>query len=337
MARSYRDAILEGVKAAARLHKDLQVQRGLIASGGGAIDIFGTLLDLNAVLLFRPLENLLGAFIPSGDMHGVIISTQRQLRIQRFTGSHELGHIVMKHEAKIDGDEILGRDYRRGGYDLQEVSADAFAAEFLIPKWLIELHASKQKWNRDSVKNPIVVYQLALRVGASYSATCRALERDRIIDSRVRESLLSVSRKKIKQDILQGLEPASWYNDVWLLTEHDEGVHIEGQPEDCFVLRLKESGGAGYLWDFKEFQRAGFTVLRDQRESWNAPELVGGPVIRSLAAMHPGADRGAVSIELKRPWKNAKGAISQLHLIYDLYGKEVGMPRALRRKLMLAA
>jgi hypothetical protein len=41
-------------------------------------------------------------------------------------------------------------------------------------------------------------------------------------------------------------------------------------------------------------------------------------------------------LELKRPWQKEGAAIASLHLAYDLYGKEVGMPRAIRRQLAAA-
>jgi hypothetical protein len=46
--------------------------------------------------------------------------------------------------------------------------------------------------------------------------------------------------------------------------------------------------------------------------------------------------QGHFALELKRPWQKEGAAIASLHLAYDLFGKEVGMPRAIRRQLAAA-
>ena len=103
-----RDAILEGAQAAARLHDQLGTRQAVEASAG-CVDVFGAILSVGAALLFRPLDGLLGFCIRGPSIPGVVISTQRPLRIQRFTGAHELGHVVLNHTESLDGPEILTR------------------------------------------------------------------------------------------------------------------------------------------------------------------------------------------------------------------------------------
>jgi len=184
-----------------------------------------------------------------------VVSTQRPLRIQRFTGAHELGHVVLNHTASLDGPEIL----ERGGLSNElEIAANSFASEFLLPKWLLQMHARRHGWNRSSMEQPHAVYQLSLRAAASYEATCVALERHGIIDSVARKRLLDTRRRDLKVELLNGFEVENYHPDVWLLTEADQGVTIEGQPNDLFVLRLTEHGGAGYLWNIAGLAEAGF-------------------------------------------------------------------------------
>jgi hypothetical protein len=76
------------------------------------------------------------------------------------------------------------------------------------------------------------VYQLSLRSGASYQATCIALERYGIIDSTIREKLVEKERRRIKSELLRGMRLDNYYADVWSITERDEGLIIEGQPVD---------------------------------------------------------------------------------------------------------
>jgi hypothetical protein len=329
---SIRDAVLEGAQAAARLHEQLGTRKAVEALVG-CVDVFSAIVATNAALIFRPLEGLLGFCINGPASAGVVISTQRPLRIQRFTGSHELGHIVLGHTLSLDGPEILSRVGVRNEI---ETAADSFASAFLLPKWLLQMHARRQEWNRASMSDPHVVYQLSLRVGASYKATCIALERHEIIDAPLRERLSGKPRRELKVELLGGFEVENYYPDVWLLTERDEGLTIEGQPDDLFVIRLAEKGGAGYLWTTAGLVEAGFAILRDQREIPRPEKAVGASVTRALTARRGEPASGAFALELRRPWQKTGAPIAALRVAYDLYGKEVGMPRVVRRQLMAA-
>lgn len=329
---SKRDAILEGAQAAARLHETLGTRQAVERAGGG-IDVFGALLASDAALLFRPLEGLLGFCIKGPDVSGVVVSTQRPLRIQRFTGAHELGHVVLGHTLSLDGEEILGRGALR---DEKEIAADSFASSFLIPKWLLQIHAKRQGWNRASMSDPRIVYQLALRVGASYEATCVALERNNIIDAHTRVALVAKPRRAIKTDLLEGFAVDNFHPDVWLLTECDQGLSLEGQPDDIFILKLEEHGGSGYLWDTKALTQSGFAILRDERAIPDPENEIGSLSERALIVRGNEPASGAIELEQRRPWQNSGEPLNRFGFSFDLFGKEVGIPRLARRQMMAA-
>jgi len=92
---SRRDDILNAVYEADRLHKKYDTE-ARAKSGEGRIDVFGMLVDSNIPVMFRPLKNLLGAYLDDPGQ-GVMVTTQRQLPVQRFTAAHELGHAAMSH------------------------------------------------------------------------------------------------------------------------------------------------------------------------------------------------------------------------------------------------
>jgi Zn-dependent peptidase ImmA (M78 family) len=331
-----RDAILAGALAAARLHRQSKTEEHL-ARTRGPVDVFGAILDEEAVLLFRPLEGLLGACL-SRPAPGVIISTQRSLPIQRFTGAHELGHVILHHESSLDGEEILQRP---GALSVtQEIQANSFASDFLIPAWLPKIHGKVQGWNRESLRDPTVVYQLALRMGASYEATCIALRRHGAIDAHTFSLLHTVQPRTIKQRLVSGYTPEHWYRDVWVLTERDEGAVIEGQPDDLFLFRLTEKSGAGYLWDISQLKESGFVVVQDIRDIDQRFHLdattVGDFTDRTITAQAERAAAGELRFALKRPWEKPAKPAEQLHLRFDLRGKEQGLPRALRAQLHAA-
>lgn len=129
--------------AAARLLSQSET-RVKMQTLGGSVDVFDAAVSLNLPLLMRPLKGLLGAYIPD-PIPGVLVTTERQLSIQRFTAAHELGHFRMQHRPSFDDESILRRMTmtpvaKATDPDFQEVEADAFAVAFLMPKWLIEWH-----------------------------------------------------------------------------------------------------------------------------------------------------------------------------------------------------
>jgi Zn-dependent peptidase ImmA (M78 family)/predicted secreted protein len=324
-----RDAILEGARAAAKLHRQFDSRR-IVEAQGSNVDVFGAIVKEKIPLMFRPLEGLLGAFLP-GPAPGIIVTTQRPLSVQRFTGAHELGHAAMGHQISLDDESMLTRsESPTWDYDPLEAAANSFATAFLLPKWLLISQTARHQWTRRDLSRPVVVYQVSLRVGASYQATCLALLRHGLIDDGTFGALRNVEVKSLKRELLDGYQLENWYPDVWVLTESDEGSTIEGDARDAFVVRLKENSGAGYLWNVDDLKHAGFLLFRDDRLIPSAEDDVGGEVERVLGA-RPGESRvGRIDLQQTRPWQ-AVEPLSRLSFTFDLRGKETGRPRAERR------
>lgn len=320
MAR--RDDILTAVYEAERLHKEFDT-KARARAGEGRIDVFGMLVKRDIPVMFRPLKKLLGAFIDDPDK-GVIVTSQRPLPVQRFTAAHELGHEALGHEASFDEEELLARALfvTEERYDRQEIQANAFASQLLTPPWLIVQHMKRQGWNRDSLTDPVVVYQLALRMGSSYSATCYALEQSKGLDRPTREKLLKVKPKAIKQSLVKPYKPESWYGDVWLVTERDNGMVLEGSRPDLVVLKFAEHAGSGYLWQFGDLADAGLTIREDGRAASGGKGHIGGVVFRTVIAEaeDDGGASGHVHLREVRPWLAAGEPLHSLELDVELSG-----------------
>ncbi len=306
MARSVaRDAVLKGMRAALRLQRDLGLDRG--EARGHRVDVFGAIYKENVPLLFRQLEPLLGAYLREAGNPGIILTTRRPLGQQRFTAAHELGHHVMNHDPHADDDSILRRapDQARDYMHLPpaEQEADAFASYFLVPDWLITALMERQDWTPQRLQDPATVYQMALRIGASYRATLYALARNRVIGSGVRQQLAKAQPSVLKRGLVPDHPLESTQDvDVWHLTERDEGTAIEAGRDDLFVVKLREDSGAGYLWSFEELEAAGFAILKDGREKV-AEGTVGAPTIRHVLARAGDAPAyGTYTLWERRPW-----------------------------------
>ena len=331
-----RDAILEGAKAASRLHKELKSRDRAESGEISRIDVIGTIVEMEVALLFRPLEGLLGFFLP-GPEPGVVVSTQRPLRVQRFTAAHELGHFVQEHEASLDTpDVILRAGYESRNLHLVEIAANSFAGEFLVPRWLLTMHARRRAWNKNSLTVAKNVYQLALRLGVSYEATCRTLYRYRLINRAAMNNLLRVQPKTIKQGILGDVSIENWHPDVWVLDAADQDAVIEGGPNDVFVFELREKGAAGYLWSLNDVRESGFAIVKDERDIARSGHNPGGDVSRHIVAQHSSGAAGDLMWEHRQPWASGSKSLDELRYSYDLQGREEGRPRILRDGLKAA-
>jgi Zn-dependent peptidase ImmA (M78 family) len=324
-----REHILRGAQAAARLHRDYNI-RGQGEHLLGGIDVFRAIQRTDAQLLFKPLDGLLGAYLTEPD-RGILVSTRRPRSIQRFTGAHELGHLIMNHSVRFefDGEEILSTDAEitLTGFELE---ANAFAGEFLLPRWLLMLHAKRQHWRQSDLSKPEIIYQLSLRVGVSYQATCMSLIRHKLVSA---QDILSVSPKTLKQHLLKDHKPEDWRRDVWVITERDSGTKIEGQPQDWFIFRAQESSAGGYLWNFDRLAEENFVILEDKRENLSDSDEIGGPVVRSLVAHSEEPTSGDVTFIETRPWQSGEEPLSRLEFHYDLIGEKEGLPRVYREML----
>lgn len=339
MANDYASAVRSGTMQASRLHAQLRT-RELMETFGGCVDVFGAIFSLGLPLMVRPLQGLLGAYLPL-PIPGVLVTTERPLSIQRFTAAHELGHFQFKHLPSLDDESILRRmaGPSLGSFsnpEFQEAEADAFAVGFLMPRWLIVWHCARQKWRTEHLVDPRVVYQLSLRLGASYEATTWTLQRYKLISVSAGRMLRQMERRALKADLLGDYRPENYRGDVWLLTERDAGTHIDGSRNDHFVLRLNEHSGGGYLWNIDQLKASKFAVVRDGREEIDA-EGIGGPVIRTVTALPEEPSRGVLDIKECRPWQLSE-PLTELKFVYDFTGpEEAGLSRSEQRQMLEAA
>ena len=333
-----RAAILNSVYEADRLHKQFD-SKVTADQGDGRIDVFQMLVKRDIPTLFRPLKGLLGAFLDNPSP-GVLITTQRQLPIQRFTAAHELGHAVLGHRTSYDDESILAQmpflDRKR--YDLQEMQANAFASELLMPQWLLARHMLRQEWKADDLNRPEIVYQLSLRLGTSYSATCHTLVYKKIIARRAYEVLLNTKPRTIKQRLAEPFQPDNWYGDIWVITERDDGMFIEGSRSDLVMLKFKEHSGSGYLWRLDELADVGLAVVRDGRVASHDEDVVGGVVVREVITQAQLGAKGRVNFQETRPWQTSEEPLHSLDFDVDLSGPvSSGLLPAQREALLGAA
>lgn len=335
MARSpIAAARLDAVAAAKRVHDELGLQ-SRATQGVGLVDVFEAITELDIPLVFKPLNSALGLCLPA-PLRGIIVTTRRGLHIQRFTAAHELGHVVLNHSGSVDR-EILERGplVPSGGRDLQEVAADSFAAEFLLPRWLYRHHIRSQGWTvAGHLRNPDIVYQLSLRMGASYEATCWGLVSHQILPQGEVNELRKAKVAQLKASLGEDFRPGNSWADVWRLTGKDDGAIIVGNPDDLLRIDLEEDAGSGHQWQVATLREAGYEVLSDKSSFPRDPLLYGAPSIRTLIARPPAGGTGALKMRETQAWNPAANDDLSFSIALSLHGPETGgLSRAKRRRL----
>jgi len=338
-----RAAIAQGVQAAHNLLLKLGGKEALLKTGG-PIDVNRVIVEMNVPLIFRRLKDILGACLME-PKPGILVSTERPRSVQRYTAAHELGHLILKHSPSIDADISEGETLHRAPVQnagvadeimLQEIAAEAFANEFLMPLWLVMDHVKRQKWNRESLGMPNVVYQLSLRLGVSYQAACWGLFNHNINDIDVTRDLLTWSPQKLKEQVLPGLERPSPRTDIWHLTEKDSGAPFEMQVHDILVVDLVEHSASGYRWAPLNFEEKGINHIADHTEISSPNGEVGGASRRQLAFQidHPAEEK--LLLMHSQPWLTEDKTSDIIEIQCNVHTDEFGFSnfeKSLRRKL----
>ncbi|MGY3326266.1 ImmA/IrrE family metallo-endopeptidase [Pseudomonas sp. TE3911] len=251
-----RDIAMATAKVAAEVFASSRAMERIEQDGYTRIDPFRIAADEGVSVLLRPMEKLLGAFMRE-ESPGILVNSARPAGLIHMTCAHELGHYFLGHQSALDETIEYG-----GKAEVMEQEAETFGYHLLVPRPLLGIICKRKGWNKASLTNPHVLYQMSLRLGVSYSAAAWSLVRHNILTFDVVQGLLKVQPAAIKQSLLQGQLP-DVTKDVWLFDEKDQSSVLEPRPEDHLVVRLKSRASAGYLWQADSVEQVadqGFTL-----------------------------------------------------------------------------
>lgn len=183
------------------------------------VDVFAAMADAGLKVLFRPLRGCAALYLPSirGSRPGAVVHAGHPLALQRFSAAHEFGHHVFG-----DGPQVVpGGEPRPRGASVppHEMLAEAFAAWFLMPPEAAEL--ALERLGHAAVERPEQAYELALRLGTSYRATCIHLESLNQLGRSVATAWAEMPLKRIKEGLTSTAPPGGWRNDVWLVRSQE--------------------------------------------------------------------------------------------------------------------
>lgn len=316
-------ARIDGAWQAARELRRLKVDQS------HAIDIFRIILDANLWLLFQPLDNLLGVYIPESG-GGVLVNTRRPQSVQRLTAAHEYAHYVLKHQVSLD--DVADIENPNASRQIEEAAAFAFASDFLMPPQLVN-----ELWNELELPDaigPSHAYLLALHMGTSYQATVYQLAAlKKIPEYRIQE-LLQVTPKQIKQQIGHGLSPGNPWAEVWPVEEAQAGRNIKIAVDDEISISLSEIPSTGFIWipemdgltDHSEAEPS-MSLINNEHDPVDRRSLIDQTGARGHRYMTFRALRAGeceLHISLRRPWQEASEPAKMFSIQVQVKSKPTG-------------
>ena len=122
------------------------------------IDIEAVAISLGARVSYEPFdEDLSGILVKEPSRIVIGVNSAHPKTRQRFTIAHEIAHLALKHEGELFVDQamksrslVMKRDGKSAlAIDRQEIEANQFAAELLMPESLV-LAAVKKRQDKGS-------------------------------------------------------------------------------------------------------------------------------------------------------------------------------------------
>lgn len=285
---------------AARVIKETGADKRLSEGGYTRIDPEWIAAVSGVIVIRRPLDRLLGAFVRE-TTSGIILNSQRPTGQTHMTCAHELGHFFHGHASTAD--EVI--QYAKGAAKV-ELEADWFAYGLLTSRATVSLAMRRKGWSINALKDPLNLYQLSLRIGVSYAAMAWSLVRLGLWSSSDAARAQKVEPGEIKRSILQlgAFDPRC---DIWLLDRSDHDLILEPAESDQIVLELPNRAAAGYLWTIDDAKVQGFQI--EPLVSLSGDDaLLANPVTNYLVdAQGDRADFAGRAVPLalseRRPWE----------------------------------
>lgn len=135
--------------------------------------------SLHVEIKHEPFDEDLSGVLVKEDSRIVIgVNSSHALTRQRFTIAHELGHLVLEHNGEVFVDKtlrnqavVIRRDDKSSlGIDEDEIQANRFAAELLMPKDLIAEQVDKTLGKKSKLTPNELVQVLARTFQVSQQA-----------------------------------------------------------------------------------------------------------------------------------------------------------------------
>jgi Zn-dependent peptidase ImmA (M78 family) len=162
-----------------------EAARAILADTGYAVpvDVYAVAQSHNIEIRSQPLEDAVSGMLVIKDTYAIIgVNESHHPNRQRFTIAHELGHFILHgDEARVfvDAKPVFFRDEKSSeGSHRQEIEANRFAAELLMPAFVLKEKLGDQPLNLFlDAFDELTLQRLALELAVSSQALTIRLTR----------------------------------------------------------------------------------------------------------------------------------------------------------------
>ena len=269
----------------------------------GSVDIFTTIAKVGVVTILRPL-GFLGVLLKTDNCYGLMLSVSESMNALRFAAASTLAKLIAKNpQEECESPIMMYSLLSEQELSISDEENFRNSLKILLPDFLLAETQKRCNWVNRDLANPINMYQASLRLGASYHATTMAYFHFGRISIFEANELLKVNLLAVKRSILANRLPDDLEHvNVWLLTHNEQGSVFRANPNDVFVIKLKENGAAGYFWDFSKLKNEGFTIISDENVILDE-HRVGALSLRSILAKPSNLKYGDYILSESCPWE----------------------------------
>lgn len=221
------------------------------------VDVFACIHAADLVLGFQKLPKLAGMYLAELQP-GILINSNHPLSRQRYTAAHELAHYLNHDESTVDTEVDLFDGNVPQKTDA-EMIADAFASWFLMPEALVMASLTRLGLARPT--NAMHVYQLALQMGTSFTATAWHMYNLKMTSFATASAWCKTPPADLKRALLNTSEIDNSWSDVFLINDCADGDALLVKAQDRLVFQLPEIPSTGYRWQIAPSET--ISLLRD--------------------------------------------------------------------------
>lgn len=214
--------------AAAHAHSDLSVTRD------GYVDVFAAIRSAGVPMMLQKMPKLFGIYVCAASAGpGILLNSGLRLVALRHTAAHELGHHRLGHGDSVDEYLDPWNGQAPGGWTGPEMSAEAFAAWFLMPPPAVR--AALRTLGLPRPRTAADVYRTATMLGVSYRGLARHLVAMHLATEVESQAWARTPRSQIRRR-LAGVAADACRGDVHLLTAEMGDLTVYVEPDDLLVF-----------------------------------------------------------------------------------------------------